>query len=148
MKILIFMTVALLIGGLLPLQGAINSQLGRALNHPLQASFISFLGGLLAILALLLVLRPELPRAELLRGQPWFLFVGGLIGASYVTMVLTLAPKIGIANTLTASIAGTLVVSMAFDHFGLFGLPVHPVNLMRAAGGLGMLISLVLIQRA
>ncbi len=148
MKILIFMTVALLIGGLLPLQGAINSQLGRALNHPLQASFISFLGGLLAILALLLVLRPELPRAELLRGQPWFLFVGGLIGASYVTMVLTLAPKIGIANTLTASIAGMLIVSMAFDHFGLFGLPVHPVNLMRAAGGLGMLISLVLIQRA
>ena len=148
MKILIWMTVALLIGGLLPLQGAINAQLGKVLNHPLQASFISFFVGTSAIFLVLLLLRPELPRAELLRVQPWYLFFGGLIGASYVTMILVLAPSIGMANTLSASIAGTLVVSMAFDHFGLFGLPVHPINLARVAGCFGMLVSLFLIQRA
>lgn len=147
MEQLLLMAVALLIGGMIPLQGAINSQLGRALNHPLQASFISFVGGTLAIALLLMVLRPELPRAALLRGQPWFLFAGGLIGACYVTMVLVLAPRIGIANTLAASIGGTLAISLFFDHFGLFGLPVKQINPTRVAGCLGMLASLFLLQR-
>ena len=61
--------------------------------------------------------------------------------------ILVLAPNIGIANTLAASIAGTLIVSVAFDHFGLIGLPVQPVNATRIVGCVGMLISLVLIQR-
>lgn len=147
MKQLLLMSVALIIGGLVPLQGSINAQLGKALNHPLQASLISFMGGTLAIIAMLVLLRPELPAVTLVRAQPWYLFCGGLIGASFVTMVLVLAPTIGIANTLTASIAGTIIVSAVFDHFGLMGLPVRPVSLARIMGCVGMLASLMLIQR-
>ena len=148
MRTLLPMAVALFIGGLLPLQGAINARLGKALVHPLQASFISFLGGTLALLLVLVLLRPELPSGAVLRSQPWYLFTGGLIGASFVTMVVVLAPTIGIANTLAATIAGQLILSVIFDHIGLLGLAAQPVSLPRVVGCIGLVVSLALIQRA
>lgn len=141
------MAIALLVGGVLPLQSAINSRLGQVLSHPLQASFISFLGGTIGLLAVLTLIRPEFPSPALIRSQPWHLFVGGLLGAAYVTMIITVAPKIGIANTLTASIAGSIIVSVIFDHFGLMGMPIKVINLPRIIGSAGMLISLFLIQK-
>ncbi|PLX42187.1 MAG: EamA-like transporter family protein [Deltaproteobacteria bacterium] len=147
MKTLTLMAIALLVGGVLPLQSAINSRLGQVLSHPLQASFISFLGGTIGLLAVLTLIRPELPSPALLRSQPLHLYIGGLLGAAYVTMVITIAPRIGIANTLTASIAGSILVSVIFDHFGLMGMPVKELNLPRIVGSAGMLVSLLLIQR-
>ncbi len=141
------MTFALLIGGLIPLQGSLNAQLGKVMNHPLQAAFISFVGGTLSLLILLLVLRPEIPGVKVLQGQPWYLFTGGFLGACFVTMVLVLAPHIGIANTLAAAIAGQLIMSVAFDHFGWLGLAVQPAGLSRILGCIGLVVSLILIQR-
>ncbi len=145
---LTLMLLAILVGGLIPLQGSINAQLGKVLNHPLQAAFVSFLGGTLSLLIILLVLRPEMPGIRVFQVQPWYLFAGGLLGACFVTMVLVLAPHIGIANTLGAAIAGQLVMSVVFDHFGWLGLAVQPAGLSRIVGCVGLVVSLFLIQRA
>ena len=47
MKNIVFLALALCVGGLLPVQGSINAYLGKSLNHPLQATFISFFGAIL-----------------------------------------------------------------------------------------------------
>ncbi len=36
--------------------------------------------------------------------------------------------------------------SLAFDHFGFFGLPVHHVTILRTAGVLFLLVGAVLIR--
>ena len=61
MKIYLFLGIAFLAGGLLPIQGGINSQLSQVLKHPLQATFVSFIGGLTLITLLLIFLHPPLP---------------------------------------------------------------------------------------
>ena len=148
MRNLIFLLLALCVGGLLPVQGAINAHLGKSLNHPLQATFISFFGAILFLIILLVALNPPLPSVSQLKSTPAFYFTGGIYGVIFVTTILMLAPRIGIANTLVATIIGQLIISVILDHFGVFGLLRHPVNGFRLLGCVGLMISLYLIQKS
>ncbi len=147
MKQMLFLTLALCAGGLLPIQGAINSHLGKILNHPLQATFISFFGAVIVLVLLLIGLSPSWPSVAQLKATPAVYFTGGIYGVIFVTAILTLTPRIGIANTLVATIIGQLIVSVALDHFGVFGLQRLPLNGYRVLGCVGLVGSLYLIQK-
>ncbi len=138
--------IALLVGGLLALQGMVNGQLGKSLAHPLQASLVSFSVGILCIFALLIVLGVKLPSQEVLSEVPWYLYTGGLLGIIYVTTVLTLIPRIGVANVLLAIFVGQMFVSMAADHFGWLNTPINSMTLTRAGGCLLLIAGLYLVQ--
>lgn len=147
MKNLLFLTLALCVGGLLPIQGALNAHLGKSLNHPLQATFISFFGAIIVLLLLLMALHPAWPSIVQLKTTPAIYYTGGFYGVIFVTTILVLAPRIGIANTLVATIIGQLIVSVTLDHFGVFGLQRLPLNAYRLLGCLGLVVSLYLIQK-
>ena len=147
MRTLALMLAALIGGGLIPIQGLVNVRLAKILNDPIQSSFISFLGALVVLSLVLLTLRTGIPSWQQLRQAPWYVFTGGLFGAIFVTMVLVLAPHIGMTNTLAATIAGQLVISVVLDHFGVLHLPRQAINLPRVAGCLGLMLSLYLIQK-
>jgi transporter family-2 protein len=148
MKNIVFLALALCVGGLLPIQGSINAHLGRSLNHPLQATFISFFGAVIVLFLLLVALNPPLPSISQLKTTPAFYYTGGIYGVIFVTTILMLAPRIGIANTLVATIIGQLIISVILDHFGVFGLVRHPVNGFRLLGCVGLMVSLYLIQKS
>ncbi len=57
-------------------------------------------------------------------GAPWWVWVGGLLGAFYVAASIILTPRLGAANTVTLIIAGQVLASMVLDQFGLLSLPV------------------------
>lgn len=69
--------IALLIGGLLAVQGSMNSQLGSYLKHPLQASFTNFLVGTICLLLINILIRTEIPKLDLLAQVPVYLFLEG-----------------------------------------------------------------------
>jgi bacterial/archaeal transporter family-2 protein len=146
MKKLVFLVIALCVGGLVPIQGTINAHLGKSLNHPLQATFISFFGAVLILVLLLLALNPSLPSLAQFKSIPFFYYSGGVYGVVFVTTILMLAPRIGIANTIVATIVGQLLISVILDHFGVFGLARYPVSALRILGCVGLLVSLYLIQ--
>ena len=147
MKNLLLLVVALCAGGLVPVQGSINAHLSEGLNHPLQATFISFFGAVLLLIAVLLALRPALPSLAQFKAIPPIYYTGGIYGVLFVTTLLVLTPHIGIASTVTATIVGQLILSVILDHFGLFGLARHPIGLPRLLGSAGLLVSLYLIQK-
>jgi len=139
--------IALLIGGLLSVQGSINSHLGAFLKHPLQAAFINFFVGTIVLFALNIVLKTEMPGTKELTKIPAYLFFGGLLGAIYVTSAVVLIPKIGVTSMLAASIAGQLIISSIIDHFGFFDIPVHPISVGRIAGIILLSTGIFFIQR-
>ena len=147
MRTFLFLLVALGVGGLLPIQGAINAHLGKSLNHPLQATFISFFGAIIVLVFLLAALNPQLPTLDELKSTPAIYYSGGVYGVIFVTTILMLTPRIGIANTLVATIIGQLMVSVALDHFGGFGLTRQPITVYRLLGCVGLIVSLYLIQK-
>ena len=146
MKHLIFIFIALCVGGLVPIQGSINAHLSKSLNHPLQATFISFFGAVILLLLILAALNPAIPSVAQFKSVPLFYYTGGAYGVVFVTTILMLAPRIGIANTIVATIVGQLIISVILDHVGAFGLARHPVNGLRILGCVGLLVSLYLIQ--
>ncbi|WP_016776383.1 DMT family transporter [Anaerophaga thermohalophila] len=143
----IFILAALLIGGFLSVQGSINTQLSSFLKHPLQASLTNFLVGTVILILLNIILRTSLPSIAEMKSVPWYLFLGGAIGAMFVTSVVLLIPRIGVTTMLAASIAGQLIIASIIDHYGFFNVTVHPISLSRIAGIIMLLLGIFLIQR-
>jgi transporter family-2 protein len=125
--------VVLLGGAMIAVQGPINATLGRAVGSPVNAALISFLVGTLALVLIAGVQRVN-PDAALVRGLPWWAWVGGLCGAVFVTAAAYAAPRIGVASMLTLAVASQLVMAIALDHVGGLGVPVRSASAGRAAG--------------
>jgi transporter family-2 protein len=77
---------------------------------------------------------------------PWWVYVGGLLGAVYVVGVIALAPKLGALLTFALLIAGQFLASTVLDHLGLL-YPRHPVNAVRVLGVVLILLGVWLVRR-
>ena len=142
----IYILVAILAGIVFAVQPAVNENVGRYLNHPIQASFISFLVGTLILLVVNFTLGLKFPSTEKLTAIPWWLwFTGGAIGAFVVTVALTIQPKIGAGVWISCFIFGQLVMSILLDNYGWLGLAIHPINSMRALGAFLLAIGAILV---
>jgi bacterial/archaeal transporter family-2 protein len=145
-----WLALALLAGAVLPVQGAVNAQLRAEMDAPATVGAFSFL---VATAAMALVLAGSLalagaptPRGAPLRRVPWWGWLGGLSGASYVTSVFLLIPEIGTAATIALTVAGQQVASLLVDRYGLFRLPRRPLPAVRLAGVATLLLGVALIQ--
>ena len=130
-------------GGLVALQAPINSMLGRAIGS-LQAAFLSFVIGTVALAAIASLAKGGLGTIGGARDVPVQYLIGGLLGAIYVTTVLISVRTLGASGVTAATIAGQLAMSVAVDQFGWLGVARHPVTAGRAAGlvllGLGVFL--------
>lgn len=134
-------------GMLLPIQAALNTRLGRELGSPSLGALVSFAVGALGLTLYVLISRPAFAGTEAVRAMPLHLWLGGLCGAVYVTVVTIAAPRLGVATLTGLAVAGQMAVSGALDHWGLLGLPVNPMTPSRAAGLVLVVLGVVLIQR-
>ena len=143
---------ALLAGAVLPIQGAINAQLRADLDAPVAAGAFSFLvatAGIALLLAAQLALgHTRRPRIEPLRTVPWWGWLGGAVGATYVTSVFTLIPEIGAAPTIALTIGGQQLAAVLVDRFGLLRLRRREVSRLRLAAVAILLAGVLLIQIA
>ena len=142
---MIYLLMALAGGAGLSIQAAINSRLSVGVGgQPLVASLISFAIGLLC-LGLVAATQADWPSVTAnLGAQPWWRWLGGMIGAAFVFTSVFLVPKLGVANTMFLFIVGQLAAGMAVDYYGLIQMPVRPVYWWKFAGMSVMLIGLVL----
>jgi bacterial/archaeal transporter family-2 protein len=131
----IFCILALLGGGFIAMQAPVNAQLAAGLKNPIVATTISFFVGFVCLLAVTLALRAPLPASGMFGTVPTYAwFLGGLLGAVFVGLNLYLVPTMGVAALMGLVITGQLIVSVLLDHFGLFGLSVHSINVGRVFG--------------
>lgn len=140
-----FLVMALGAGAGMATQAAINSQLGKALlGQPLYAAFWSFASGsvILLVLSLWLAKGSWLQVMSLIPAQPWWYLIGGALGTALVFSSIYLAPKLGVANMLFFMIIGQMVAGLLIDHWGLFNMPIRPVNWHKIVGLAVMLAGL------
>lgn len=127
-----------LVGGLIALQPAINSGLGRATGS-LPAALISFLVGT-AALATIVALSGQVGDVRFaLDVRPVYL-LGGLLGAVYVTMALITVREIGAGGVAAATITGQLTASVLLDRLGVLGLEETSITASRVIG-VGLLLA-------
>jgi len=139
--------MAIIIGALLPIQGALLSKLGPLLNHPIQATLVSYIGGAFVCVLILTIAKSPIPSAHELSNIDWRLYTAGFLGAIFVSGMLYLMPVVGVANMLAAAIVGQLAASILIDHFGLLGGLRITISPSRIFGVVLLLIGLYFIQR-
>lgn len=128
------------------LQQVLNANLRAELGSPWWAGFVSYFVGMLVMLAVALV-APGPRLSESVAGSTsWASWSGGLFGALFIGTAILMVPRLGAATVLALIVVGQMLGSLAFDHFGLFGLSPQPVSLPRLAGAASLILGVVLIR--
>ncbi|MGD2037598.1 MAG: DMT family transporter [Desulfobacterales bacterium] len=125
-------------------QAPINAALGKFVGI-VESSCISFSVGTLSLLVVSLVAG----QGSILRiaDAPPNLWIGGLLGAFYVTIVLFVVPKIGAAVMIAAVITGQMTAALIIDQVGLLGIPKNPIDLYRLGGLACMAVGIKLLAK-
>jgi transporter family-2 protein len=146
LKLALPIMLAVTAGVSVVVQQALNANLRNALNSAAWSGFMSYLVGTICMVAFALALRDPIPSASVAARIPWWQWSGGLFGAIFIAIAILLIPQLGAATFIALFVAGQLLCSLAFDHFGLLGIPVHPVTLIRLAGAAFLILGVVLIR--
>ncbi|ATW23671.1 DMT family transporter [Candidatus Formimonas warabiya] len=141
--------MALLLAGLIGIasgmQPSINTALGRYTGVK-GASLVSFCVGVTAVF-LLNLFSGNLNQLKGLTAAPWYLWLGGVLGAFMVYSSMYVLPKIGAAAMISVLLTFQLVTGMVIDHYGWLGTPVICLDWMRVVGAILLLIGVKLIVR-
>lgn len=127
-------------------QQVVNAHLRAEIGSPWWAGFISYLGGTLAMLTMAIVFRePWLSGAAAARSS-WISWTGGIFGAIYIAVSIFMLPRLGAATVVALIVVGQMIGSLAFDHFGLLGVPEQAASPVRIAGAAFLILGAVLIR--
>ncbi|MRG61023.1 EamA-like transporter family protein [Agromyces sp. CFH 90414] len=134
--------IAIVCGAGTAVQSRINGELATALADPYAAAAISFGSGLVVLLAALACWRPGRAGFARLRGElrerriAWWMLLGGLAGAWFVTTQGLSAGVLGVAVFTVAIVAGQTVGGLVFDVVGLGPGGRRRLTWSRVAGAL------------
>lgn len=139
------MSAAVVVGAGLAAQAGINAQLRLATGSALWASILSSASTVILLVAAQLLVRDPLQVGNLSR-YPWWIWIGGFMGAAYVFGVVFLTRYLGVAALFIAIVVGQLLAGLLIDHFGWFNVPVQRITVTRFAGAMLLLAGMGLIR--
>lgn len=135
-------------GAIFAMQPSMNSLLSIGLYSSVHSAFVSFFTATVVLILIAFIIpanRMHIPQIFSL-DRPWWSWLGGIIGGTFVTGFAFFASKTGIGILLVTSICGLLANSLAIDKFGWFGTTkkrIRPVQYI----GLIFVISGIMILR-
>jgi len=144
--VLLAVVLNALAGALIPVQTAINSRLSGRLGAILPASLVSFAVGSAGLGLAVLATGTSVPWAETARTQPWWIWVGGACGLVFLTLNIVLLPRIGAAATVVLPLVGQVLAGLVIDLFGAFDTDVRPLTVVRAIGGVLVIVGAALVN--
>ena len=123
----------LLIGFVLTLHLAMNSQVGAIVKNPRMGNALFWaIGAATAIIIGLTGWDPAF--FSKLKEVPVWLLTAGIMGGALVFGIAWAMPKLGAGTAFVLLIAGQVISGMIFSHFGLLGSPVEPFTFVKFIG--------------
>lgn len=135
-----YIAAAIAMGACLSVQPPINAVMARTLGSPLFAASISIAISLIFVVLVWLTWGKAAGDLTQVKALPWWIIIGGVVGAVFVAGGVMLAPVLGVALFFVCVVAGQLLGSTLADQFGAFGLQVKPLNSMKLLG-LGLVLA-------
>jgi transporter family-2 protein len=138
--------MALVSGAFLPIQAGLNNKMGKSLDNPIYASLISFIIGAISVGVYILLTKQSVSWSGL-KTVPSYVWLAGLLGAFYVTVIILAFPKIGPALTFGLVVAGQMIISILLDHFNILVAHPHPINIWRIFGVLLIVLGVIIVRK-
>ena len=138
--------LAIILGFTMPAQTGVNTRLRKRVGNPIGASFISFTVGALFLMIATLIIEGNLNLfTENTLVAPFWIWLGGCLGAIIVTGNIPLMTALGSVQTSIFPIAGQIVMGIIIDHFGLFRANPIPVSAFRVIGAAIVFAGLIIV---
>jgi transporter family-2 protein len=144
----VYLLLTLCAGSLLPVQAILNSRLGRQTGGSLMGVLLSFVVGTLCLLLAngvingnaLVALRPG-------RTAPWYIWLGGFLGAVFLGYITWVNQRQGVALTFILVVCGQILMAMLLDHFGWLGTAQRSITPVQLAGVALILGGIFLVRK-
>lgn len=135
-------------GMLVATQAAINGQLGKVLHSPVHAAFISFFVGLVILVFVVAIKdRSFINLVQPVKlSAPWWIWIGGILGALYVLVNAFLVGEIGTGQTVMLALFGQITGSLIVEQFGLLRSIKNKIRPIQIVGLVMMLAGVFLIK--
>lgn len=146
MNKLIWIVLAFLSGAFLPIQAGLNTKLGKAVASPVHAALISFIIGSVGLIAYVLVTRQTVSWAGL-KDAPGYVWLAGLLGAFYVTVIILAFPKLGPGLTFGLVVAGQMTLSILLEHFNILVAQQNSISYMKIVGVALVVLGVIIIRK-
>jgi len=124
--ILIGMAGGVAVGLQSPIASMITQRLGI-----FESVFIIHISGAVIALVPMLIYGSKLSQW---RSMPWYVWGAGIFGLIVIAAISYTIPRVGVAASITAVVAGQVLAGMVIDHFGLLEASIRPMDLTRAIG--------------
>jgi len=136
--------IPVLMGSGLAMQTAVNSKLRQYVGSPYLASTVSFTIGALFLIVLTVAsgVTPWIAASTFV-DNPWWIWLGGLLGVLGMTVNLLLFPRLGSIQTAVLPLFGQIIMGVLIDQFGLFSSPQSGLTWIKAFGILLVTVGMV-----
>ena len=136
-------------------QSGSSATLHKQMHHPILPGIVTYITGMSALLIVLLVYswfsKTPLPSWGQWRGLavsgPWWMWMGGVLGAVYVLAMVNVSEKAGAGVFMGISVTASILTSLALDNYALLGFKQHTASIPRLVGAGLMIVGLVLIGK-
>jgi len=141
-----WIALTFLAGAFLPIQAGLNAKLGKTVESPVYASMLSFVIGTLGLITYILITKQSMSWAGV-REAPAHVWLGGLLGAFYVTVIIFAFPKLGPGLTFGLVVAGQMIISILLEHFNILVAQQNSISFMKIIGVLLVVSGVIIIRR-
>lgn len=124
--------IAILSGALMSVQGVFNTQVTKTTGMWVSNGWVQFSAFLLCAAAWFFTGRDSV--SALLRVEPKYVLLGGVIGAGITWTVIKSVEQLGPAKSALLIVIAQLTVSYLIELFGLFGMEKSPFEWRKLIG--------------
>lgn len=146
-KSLIFWRLLGIIAGMFSaMQTAINGHVGTVTGSLTKSAFLSFLGGSITLLIVLLLIRPPFKYQKAKKGNPWWMWTSDIIAILCVLGNAYIVPILGTGLAVIIILVGVISGSLLIDKLGLLASKKRPVTVFQVLSLLVMISGVILIR--
>lgn len=136
--------IALLSGALMSIQGVFNTQVTKDTSIWVANTFVQLTALLICLITWFVTDRTSF--AAILKVEPKYMLLGGVIGAGITYTVIKGMELLGPAKAVMLIVAAQLIVAYIIELFGWFGVEKEPLEARKVIGMIVTIAGIVLFK--
>ena len=136
--------IALISGALMSIQGVLNTEVTKQTGIWVSAGWVQLTAFLTCFL--LWFFDDRSPVAAILQVRPWYMLIGGIIGAFITYTVIRSMDGLGPAKATLLIVVTQIIVAYGIELFGLFGVEKAAFEWRKLLGALVAIAGIVIFR--
>ena len=136
--------IALLSGALMSIQGVLNTEATKQTGVWVAAGWVQLTAFLTCVA--LWFFADKSPVLAILQVRPWYMLLGGLIGAFITFTVIKSMDGLGPAKATLLIVVTQIIVAYAIELFGIFGVEKSPFEWKKVIGAVIAIAGIIVFR--